>query len=39
MQNSLGNFKAEFFKALSQPARIKILELIIRIVACLPPAL
>jgi ArsR family transcriptional regulator len=28
MQNPLRNFKAEFFKALSHPARIKILELL-----------
>jgi len=28
MQDSLRNFKAEFFKALSHPARIKILELL-----------
>jgi DNA-binding transcriptional ArsR family regulator len=28
MQDPLRNFKAEFFKALSHPARIKILELI-----------
>ena len=28
MQNSLRNFKAEFFKAFSHPARIKILDLL-----------
>jgi DNA-binding transcriptional ArsR family regulator len=28
MQDALRNFKAEFFKALSHPARIKILEVI-----------
>ena len=28
MQDPLRNFKAEFFKALSHPARIKILEMI-----------
>jgi DNA-binding transcriptional ArsR family regulator len=28
MQDSLRNFKAEFFKALSHPVRIKILELL-----------
>jgi len=28
MQDSLRNFKADFFKALSHPARIKILELL-----------
>lgn len=28
MQDSLNKFKAEFFKALSHPARIKILELL-----------
>lgn len=28
MQDPLRNFKAEFFKALSHPARIKILELL-----------
>ena len=28
MQDSLRNFKADFFKALSNPARIKILELL-----------
>jgi len=28
MQDSLRNFKAEFFKALSHPARIKVLELL-----------
>ena len=28
MQNSLRNFKAEFFKTFSHPARIKIFELL-----------